>query len=164
MTEVGALAGGLAWRCATLAMLASMLCRFIWPIAMVTEAGARLAGIRGCDIIMKGNCSRTGAEQNEKRRKRREYVGQFLSLSQTRPGHHGCAASFIFPSAVFTHRISKGLPLFSPMFTELKTHSISHGKSESGHRCRSSLLYYLDDCSASKSQFENMYGKRWARI
>lgn len=55
MTEVGALAGGLAWRCATLAMLANVFSRFIWPMAMETEAGARLAGIRGCDIIMKGN-------------------------------------------------------------------------------------------------------------
>lgn len=55
MTEVGALVGGLAWRCATLAMLASVLSRFIWPMAIETEAGARLAGIRGCDIIMKGN-------------------------------------------------------------------------------------------------------------
>lgn len=52
MTEVGALGGGLAWSCA---MLASVLSRFIWPIAMETEAGARLAGIRGWDIIMKGN-------------------------------------------------------------------------------------------------------------
>lgn len=60
MTEVGALVGGLAWRCATLAMLASVLSRFIWPMAMETEAGARLAGIRGCDIIMKGNWSKTG--------------------------------------------------------------------------------------------------------
>lgn len=66
MTEVGALAEGLAWSCATLAMLASVLSRFIWPIAMETEAGARLAGIRGCDIIMKGNWSRTGGgEQNK---------------------------------------------------------------------------------------------------
>lgn len=55
MTEVGALVGGLAWRCAMLAILASVLSRFIWLMAMETEAGARLAGIRGCDIIMKGN-------------------------------------------------------------------------------------------------------------
>lgn len=60
MTEVGALVSCLAWSCATLAMLASVLSRFIWPMAMETEAGARLAGIRGCDIIMKGNWSRTG--------------------------------------------------------------------------------------------------------
>ena len=53
MTEVGALEEELSW--AMLAMLASVLSRFIWPIAMETEAGARLAGIRGCDIIMKGN-------------------------------------------------------------------------------------------------------------
>lgn len=64
MTEVGALAGGLAWSCATLAMLARVLSRFIWPIAMETEAGARLAGIRGCDIIMKGSWSRTGEKKN----------------------------------------------------------------------------------------------------
>lgn len=55
MTEAGALPACLAWSCATLAMLANVLSRFIWPMAMETEAGARLAGIRGCDIIMKGN-------------------------------------------------------------------------------------------------------------
>lgn len=56
MTEVGgALGRGLAWRCMVLAMLASVLRRFIWPIVMDTEVGARLAGIRGCDIIMKGS-------------------------------------------------------------------------------------------------------------
>lgn len=60
MTEAGGRAAGLAWwSCAMLAMLASVLKRFIWPIAMETEAGARLAGIRGCDIIMKGSWSRT---------------------------------------------------------------------------------------------------------
>lgn len=85
MTEVGALAGGLAWRCATLAMLASMLCRFIWPIAMETEAGARLAGIRGCDIIMKGNCSRTGVEKNKKRRRTR-WSKTVSWFSQVGPG------------------------------------------------------------------------------
>lgn len=55
MTEVGALQRELALSWATFAMLANVLSRFIWPIAMETEAGARLAGIRGCDIIMKGN-------------------------------------------------------------------------------------------------------------
>lgn len=83
MTEVGALAGGLAWRCATLAMLASMLCRFIWPIAMETEAGARLAGIRGCDIIMKGNCSRTGVEKNKKKEGEQDGVRQSVGFHKS---------------------------------------------------------------------------------
>ena len=55
MTEGGALPRGLVCTCAALAMLASLLSRFIWPIAMETEAGARPAGIRGCDIITKGS-------------------------------------------------------------------------------------------------------------
>lgn len=63
MTEVGALLRVLACRCAALAMLANVLSRFIWPIAMETEAGARLAGIRGCDIIMKGSWSRTAGRK-----------------------------------------------------------------------------------------------------
>lgn len=78
MTEVGALAGGLAWSCATLAMLASVLSRFIWPIAMETDAGARLPGIRGCDIIMKGNWSKTKEGKGRKPNKKKT---QFLILS-----------------------------------------------------------------------------------
>lgn len=76
MTEVGALAWWLAWSCATLAMLANVLNRFIWPIAMETEAGARLAGIRGCDIIIKGNWSRTKErmEREQKQTWRRKWA------------------------------------------------------------------------------------------
>lgn len=59
MTEVASLEA--AWLrvrlWVELAMLASVFKWFIWLMAMETEAGARLAGIRGCDIIMKGRWS-----------------------------------------------------------------------------------------------------------
>lgn len=48
---------GRLWPCAAAAMLAMVLRWFIWLIAMVTEAGGRLTGIRGCGIIMKGSSS-----------------------------------------------------------------------------------------------------------
>lgn len=54
MTDVTILEGRL-WPCAAAAMLAMVLRWFIWLIAMVTEAGGRLTGIRGCGIIMKGS-------------------------------------------------------------------------------------------------------------
>lgn len=54
ITEVTILEGRL-WPCAAAAMLAMVLRWFIWLIAMVTEAGGRLTGIRGCGIIMKGS-------------------------------------------------------------------------------------------------------------
>lgn len=56
ITEVTILEGRL-WPCAAAAMLAMVLRWFIWLIAMVTEAGGRLTGIRGCGIIMKGSSS-----------------------------------------------------------------------------------------------------------
>lgn len=46
---------GRLWPCAAAAMFAMVLRWFIWLIAMVTEAGGRLTGIRGCGIIMKGS-------------------------------------------------------------------------------------------------------------
>lgn len=54
ITEVTILEGRL-WPCAAAAMFAMVLRWFIWLIAMVTEAGGRLTGIRGCGIIMKGS-------------------------------------------------------------------------------------------------------------
>lgn len=54
ITEVTILEGRL-WPCAAAAMLAMVLRWFIWLMAMVTEAGGRLTGIRGCGIIMKGS-------------------------------------------------------------------------------------------------------------
>lgn len=46
---------GRLWPWAAAAMFAMVLRWFIWLIAMVTEAGGRLTGIRGCGIIMKGS-------------------------------------------------------------------------------------------------------------
>lgn len=54
ITEVTILEGRL-WPCAAAAMFAMVLRWFIWLIAMVTEAGGKLTGIRGCGIIMKGS-------------------------------------------------------------------------------------------------------------
>lgn len=54
ITEVTILEGRLC-PCAAAAMFAMVLRWFIWLIAMVTEAGGRLTGIRGCGIIMKGS-------------------------------------------------------------------------------------------------------------
>lgn len=54
ITEVTILEGRL-WPCAAAAMFAMVLRWFIWLIAMVTEAGGRLTGIRGCGIIMNGS-------------------------------------------------------------------------------------------------------------
>lgn len=54
ITEVTILEGRL-WPCAAAAMFAMVLRWFIWLIAMVTEAGGRLTGIRGCGIIIKGS-------------------------------------------------------------------------------------------------------------
>lgn len=54
ITEVTILEGRL-WPWAAAAMFAMVLRWFIWLIAMVTEAGGRLTGIRGCGIIMKGS-------------------------------------------------------------------------------------------------------------
>lgn len=49
--------------CAAAAMLAMVLRWFIWLIAMVTDAGGRLTGIRGCDIIMKGSSRPVGEDK-----------------------------------------------------------------------------------------------------
>lgn len=46
---------GRLWPCAAAAIFAMVLRWFIWLIAIVTEAGGRLTGIRGCGIIMKGS-------------------------------------------------------------------------------------------------------------
>lgn len=56
ITDVSTLDGGL-WTCAAAAIFAMVLRWFIWLIAMVTDAGGRLTGIRGWGIIIKGSSS-----------------------------------------------------------------------------------------------------------
>jgi hypothetical protein len=46
-------------------MLAMVLRWFIWLIAMVTEAGGKLHGIRGWGIIMKGSSKPTTGEKGD---------------------------------------------------------------------------------------------------
>lgn len=56
ITDVSTLEGGL-WTWAAAAMFAMVLRWFIWLMAMVTDAGGRLTGMRGWGIIIKGSSS-----------------------------------------------------------------------------------------------------------